>query len=294
MDGDAPRKELASLLAELEQADDDDAECPAEALPCDRDAVSFYLEALPGCPAARRGAVRDFAAVCLVQLQTSPAVVNAPQLAASGDVEFIRTSISTLLELAQEPSEPDALMLWANLLQPTRPQRALEAYQKAREAGRPADAAGSFFAHDCYLKLGRYDEARAAVLESIELEKQGLVDEAALPQGESTDSTEERLIRLRLSAGKTLVESLDVEDAGKELADLLGDYYSAVEAGKAEKGALMVVEIQSLLGVVGYWHGALPDAVALFRDCLNIARHTEFKLPVVSCTIARSRTCAAG
>ena len=294
MDGDAPRKELASLLAELEQADDDDAECPTEALPCDRDAVSFYLEALPGCPAARRGAVRDFAAVCLLQLQTSPAVVNAPQLAASGDVEFIRSSVGKLLELAQEPSEPDALMLWANLLQPTRPQRALEAYQKAREAGRPADAAGSFFVHDCYLKLGRYDEARAAVLESIELEKQGLVDEAALPQGESTDSTEERLLRLRLSAGKTLVESLDVEDAGKELADLLGDYYSAVEAGKAEKGALMVVEIQSLLGVVGYWHGALPDAVALFRDCLNIARHTEFKLPLVSCTIARSRPCAAG
>ena len=29
MDGDAPRKELASLLAELEQADGDDAECLA-------------------------------------------------------------------------------------------------------------------------------------------------------------------------------------------------------------------------------------------------------------------------
>ena len=145
------------------------------------------------------------------------------------------------------------------------------------QAGLPEDASAAFFTHDCYIKLGRYEEARAAILATIELDKSGIVEEAAVIQGHSAS---ERQIRLRLSAGRTLVEGLDVEDAGLELVTLLGDYYKAVEAGKAEKGALMVVGIQSLLGVVGYWNGALPTAVALFRDCLKIAHHMDFQLAV--------------
>jgi hypothetical protein len=103
--------------------------------------VESYLLALPGCPSAQRGAVRDFAADCLAQLQTSPEMTNAPQLATSGNIEFVRHSIGRLLELAAPkarrsagwPREAAQLMLWANLLQPTRPQLALDAYHKARK-----------------------------------------------------------------------------------------------------------------------------------------------------------------